>query len=141
GIDRVYTQEIEIGHLTGTSTMEAEVELPHRRVSLADNPLLKVKIVIKKNYLIKEIKGLSVVPVNVKQGLVAAPVQKSVSVTLKVPQTADRVSGSDISVSVDCSEIEEPGLHRLSVQVNSSVPGVTIIDSSPSNIDVQVNRE
>jgi hypothetical protein len=109
------------------------------KLSLVGENVIRAKIIIKEQYIIKDIKRTEVTSINVREDLSVLIEDVFPSVFLKIPKRLEnRISGNNFSLFVDCVEIEEPGTYLLPLLVKLNINDVSLIKIEPPSVEVSV---
>lgn len=139
GIDSIYTEDIGIGNLTETTVKEVGINLPFTKISLVNNEVVRVKIVIIEKFVLKRIYGVQVVPINVGEDFNAKIGDAATSVLIKIPKRIERsISREKLGLYVDCVDIDEPGTFPLLIHFETDIDDISLIKIEPRSVDVIV---
>jgi hypothetical protein len=141
-IDSVYTDHIDIKGLTETTEGMAGLDPGDSKISLVDTTHVSVKIIIREGFIFKRIAGVSVIPLNVKEGLSAETEDTSVELFLKIPKRKERqLTLETLRVYIDCSSIDGPGKYLLSPIFEADFGEVDLIKIEPQSVEVKIREK
>ncbi len=141
-LESVYTKDISIKNLTETTVKEVGLDLPDEKISLDEEMVVSVKVIIKEQYVLKRIEKKEVLPQNLKEGYDAMIEDVTVSTLIKVPKRLEReLSAESISIFVDCEEVDEAGTFTLPLGVNSMIRDITFLKTEPNTVTIAVKKK
>jgi YbbR domain-containing protein len=138
-IESVYTEEINIRNLTENTVVETEVEIGNEKISLVDDRPVNVRILVKEEFAVKRVSGITIYPVNVNEGLLAEIGDQEVSALVKLPKRLEKeFVDEQVYAYVDCQNITETGDYDLTVWFESDVEEVSLVKLEPATVTVTV---
>ncbi len=141
-VKSVYTREINLKNITETTIFKVNIDTSNSKITLGQVQSVNVKVVVKEEFVVKRVAGISVHAMNLKDGLSFSINDTEVSVLLKLPKRTEREFTEDlVYVYVDCADIEKPGLYHLPLLFRSEYDDISLVKIEPETVPVEIRRE
>ncbi|KPJ89151.1 MAG: hypothetical protein AMS17_03095 [Spirochaetes bacterium DG_61] len=135
----VYTKDININNLTETTVREVELNIGDSRILPEEEPVVRVRIVIKEQYVLRKFSKEEILYRNLTEELEADIEGQPISVLLRIPRVIEKDFSQDRFVLyVDLKSISSPGEFDIPVLFETVVPNISRIRLEPDTVVVKV---
>jgi len=140
-IESVYTKEINVKNLTETTVIEVSVDTADEKIELVNESLINVKVIIRKEFVVKKVEGINIYPVNLKEGFTSTLQDVDLTVLLKIPKKGEKqFRVEQVYIWVDCENIDKPGTYTLPLLFKADSDDTTLVKLDPPSIEIQIKN-
>ncbi len=142
GVASVYTEDIDVSGLTETTIKDVKITLHDDKILLMSEDSVTIKAIVKEVYVVKRVEDVPIVMMNLRENLRALLPSSAVSALVKVPKRLEKSLTRDMIVAtVECKDIESPGVFYLPVLVKTRMENVTFINFEPRTVEITIEKE
>ena len=137
-VDYLETEEINITNLKESITKKVKLAHPNPFIQFPNGDIVEVDCVIQEKKLLKTYENVDIIMLDLPADFtLASPINKG-SVKIQGSQLIlEKISPGDIILTVDCSEVEDPGEYSLDVTPQAP-QGLLMLGFEPQNILINV---
>lgn len=140
GLKAVETEPIDLSARTEDFTVRLRLKKPDQFSSFPGGDTVEFFGIIQEKTILKTVENIDLIALDLAGDLAVSGVPDDTAMTVQGSQLLlEKVNTEDFMLTIDCSEIEEPGTYEL--EVTPDVPrGVLVLKYSPTNVEVEITR-
>jgi len=136
----VETETIDLSGRQEDFTMRVRLKHPDQFSSFPGGDTVEFFGMVKESTILKTIENIDLIALDLDNELEVAGLPQNGNMSVQGTQLVlERLAREEFMLTIDCSQIDEPGTYRLPVRPD--VPqGVLVLKYSPSSVEIAVDR-